>query len=470
MHDARHQSAFLTSTIPFRTHRQRRPDFLPNDDTLPRTPARVPAHCAAVTPQPPPSHLLEPFQSGRVAVIGAGAAGLQTACLLRAAGYSPQVYEAASHLGGLWRYSPNRDSPIYRSLRSNITKYTMYFSSDPPAADAPTFLHHTAVYRYLLDYVARHNLAPLVQLNTPVRHLCKAPDGIHWHVSTDSAIDTFDAVFVCAGHYSKPRWCNVPGFLEYLPHLTHSAHYKVPDDYVDATVLVIGGGPSGTDISAELSDFAHRVYISHSKPNPVFPDKARPSNVEEVSRVECVNPDGTIQLQGGRKLRVDKVISCTGYRRQLPFIPEGTAGVRIVCDDHNIAGLLKHCVAIDDPTLCLIGLPILTFPFLTFEKQVAFCIAVLSGKVTKEQFDGLVEDERSEKGNSVYTDPNYHLLGPRRWKYMNDIAEITGTSKVPQSIIELSAYAKQLFRADPKSYRDVELELTGKGSGMWRVK
>ncbi len=105
----------------------------------------------------------------RVAVIGAGAAGLVTARELLRAGLEPVVLEQQRSVGGTWRYQAETEpdllgldvkdgrvhSSMYASLRTNLPTRLMAFS-DFPFGDAPTaradglwFCHHHHVQAYL---------------------------------------------------------------------------------------------------------------------------------------------------------------------------------------------------------------------------------------------------------------------------------------------------------------------------------
>ena len=56
----------------------------------------------------------------RIAVIGAGAAGLCVAKHLLSRGHRVTVFEHGSHVGGLWVYeNDNGMSPAYQSLHLN---------------------------------------------------------------------------------------------------------------------------------------------------------------------------------------------------------------------------------------------------------------------------------------------------------------------------------------------------------------
>ena len=77
--------------------------------------------------------------SKRVAIVGAGPAGLACARFLREKGHVPIVLEASSCVGGVWGREPiNR--VVYPSLRTNIPTCVMQ-SKDLPFEDGlPSFV------------------------------------------------------------------------------------------------------------------------------------------------------------------------------------------------------------------------------------------------------------------------------------------------------------------------------------------
>ena len=94
-----------------------------------------------------------PSASLRLAVIGAGAAGLAAARELRREGHAPVVFERAAAVGGTWLYAAPAapsdplgaaatHSSLYASLRTNLPRETMGFLDFPFAAEAPGSADH----------------------------------------------------------------------------------------------------------------------------------------------------------------------------------------------------------------------------------------------------------------------------------------------------------------------------------------
>jgi hypothetical protein len=100
-------------------------------------------------------------ETSKIAVIGAGAAGLATARVMRRAGLEHvTVLEKDTSIGGVWNYqeaSPNK--PMYRGLRTNLPKEIMAYREFPWSSSvSESFLTHRQVLDYLKDYKDRFQL------------------------------------------------------------------------------------------------------------------------------------------------------------------------------------------------------------------------------------------------------------------------------------------------------------------------
>ena len=71
----------------------------------------------------------------RVAVLGAGAAGLVASRLLREAGFGVRCFERTGDVGGVWRYRP--EDVMYKSLVTNLPKEIMAYLDTPFDASLP---------------------------------------------------------------------------------------------------------------------------------------------------------------------------------------------------------------------------------------------------------------------------------------------------------------------------------------------
>jgi dimethylaniline monooxygenase (N-oxide forming) len=198
----------------------------------------------------------------RVAVIGAGAAGLAAAKALAEVGLRPTVFEESDEIGGLWVYREHGLGPAYRSLRTNTSKQITAFSDVPFPADAPDFPARAEVEAYLRRYAQTFGLMPMIRFRRRVEFLRPGErDG--WLVKVDrGAEEAFDAVAVCTGIFRKPSVPSTPGFSTFAGRTLHSLDYRVPEPFAGQHVLVVGIGSSAADIAADLVGTAGRVTLS----------------------------------------------------------------------------------------------------------------------------------------------------------------------------------------------------------------
>lgn len=211
-----------------------------------------------------------PARAGqRVAVIGAGAAGLCAAKNLLARGVEVVVYELGSCIGGLWVYdNDNGIAPAYLSLHLNSeTRITEYKDFAFPA-DGPLYPDHAGVRRYLEAYAAKFDIVRHIRFRSKVVDV--AMRGERWRVTlADGATSDYDAVIVASGHQgmpSHPAWRK-----DFAGEYLHSHTYRVPEPFRDKRVLVVGMGNSAVDIASDICMVTKSTMISARSPVLVMP-------------------------------------------------------------------------------------------------------------------------------------------------------------------------------------------------------
>lgn len=211
--------------------------------------------------------MLDPIT--RVAVVGAGPAGLTAVKCLREAGLEAIAFEKKSHIGGLWHFDesqPDGGGIAYRSLKTNTSKKMTGYSDFPFPDEMPLFPHQSQVLEYLNSYADHFGLRPFICLNTTVNHINRNPEGtwtIHFQDETGSEQQQqFDALVIANGFYQKPLTPSLPGLDTFQGQTLHSAEYKGPEPFTGKRVIVIGSGSSGADIAGEVAETAEQVDIS----------------------------------------------------------------------------------------------------------------------------------------------------------------------------------------------------------------
>lgn len=419
----------------------------------------------------------------RVAVIGAGNGGVCTAKHLIEAGYDVTVYEAGSHVGGLWVFeNDNGRSQAYKNL-SIISSRRFTRFKDWEFDDAtPRFPTHRDMARYVHGYAEHFGVLERTRFRTPVASvepLFEKGAAGRWRVTTEAGDhEDHDAVAVATGHLNEPL--HVARFRDdfggtYL----HSSQYREADPFVDQRVCVVGVGNSGVDIASDVCRVADRtVLVARSgvviQPKVVFgiawsdiaiglrkrwiPNAVRqrimnaliyavhgdlrrlgiqrpagrthPTLSEsiiadiEYNRVQ-VKPgiraiDGrTVTFEDGSSEAFDVLVGATGYRVHLPFLDES-----IVPVTGNHVDLFKRMFVPDWPGLAFVGMlnPLSTLNRI-FEEQAELLVDVVAGRVpfpSPEEMWADIED-KNRRAAAIYTDSPRHEMEEPDFLYVEEL-------------------------------------------------
>ncbi|KXF57201.1 hypothetical protein AXA44_30940 [Rhodococcus sp. SC4] len=218
-----------------------------------------------------------PSVNRKIAIIGAGAAGLCTAKYLLDDGHDVTVFEIGTQVGGIWVYdNDNGRSSAYKSLHVNSERRTTHFRAMPFADGVQLFPSHTEMREYLSTFAHSFGIYSRVRFNSRVTAVrgrsIDGSDGVRvaWSVTVnDSDTEDFDSVVVATGHLTDPM---LPDFVDdFTGELMHSHYYRESIGYAGKRVLVVGAGNSGCDITADVCTVADRTVMSVRSPELVAP-------------------------------------------------------------------------------------------------------------------------------------------------------------------------------------------------------
>jgi hypothetical protein len=233
--------------------------------------------------------------------------------------------------------------------------------------------------------------------------------------------------------------------------------------------VVIGAGPSGTDIALELERSGVDVVLSHANGDGLSKYGGRVPEVAPV--VRCLS-DSSVVLENGDIIpNVDELLLCTGYSYNFPFLTE-ECGLRVTEDTRAVNGLFMHCLSAAHPTLAVIGMVFKVVPFPLFEDQAAFAAALLQARVPFDVSQGamamLLFLER--KGRDPTEPEKYlHCLNDRQWEYRRTLAGWSGRRMPTESVKEVYNDSRTARANNPITYRNREYKILGDGPGEWRV-
>ena len=198
----------------------------------------------------------------RIAIIGAGFAGLTTARHLSDFGHDCTVYEKAPDVGGVW--SKTRQYP---GLSTQNGKDTYHLSDFPMPKSYPEWPSGAQVQAYLEAYAKEFNLLQKVRLDTLVEQAEQDGTG-GWTISARRAgtasAERFDYLIIANGIFSAPAVPAFDGdaaFRTAGSTLCHSSEFLNAEDARGKDVLVIGYGKSSCDIAVGLAGDARQVTV-----------------------------------------------------------------------------------------------------------------------------------------------------------------------------------------------------------------
>lgn len=195
----------------------------------------------------------------KIAIIGAGFAGLSSAKVLKQFGHDVQVFEKAADVGGVWSASRR-----YPGLRTQNNKDTYSLSDFPMPASYPEWPSGQQVQEYLASYARHFDLDPLVHLETEV--LSAEPVGSSgWMLtvrdlrSGQTTEHSVDHLVVANGIFSEPFIPPYEGAQEFRAaggRLCATSEFNNLEEARGKNVLVVGYGKSSCDVAAAVGEVA----------------------------------------------------------------------------------------------------------------------------------------------------------------------------------------------------------------------
>lgn len=314
----------------------------------------------------------------------------------------------------------------------------------PPST--PLFPHAKVVHKYLEDYTDHFNLRPHIKLKTAVKSVQRTESGWDVRVSTGETLH-FDLVIICNGHYRIPRYPNTPGIGHWLNSgkASHSAWYRRPHNLGD-TVLVVGAGPSGKDITTEMRTVTRTVIHS-------FTDAVREDigNLKRRGRVAQFKDDGEVIFEDGTtESGVTHCILATGYELSFPFLegdlvhpqpppPAPPLPAEIYNSTYSAFPLAKHIFPLQNTfppsSLVFLGLLIKVVPFPLMEAQARAVLHVFANPTALNPLQEAVdimaryEDLRREfDDDQLSIQKSWHRFKPlEQFDYRDELHQFIGS-------------------------------------------
>ena len=193
----------------------------------------------------------------RVAVVGAGPAGLVAAKHALEAGLDVTVFEAQDDLGGQW----NAASPIsgvWPGMRTNTSRWMTAFSDLAVPSDHELHPDAEQIHAYLRAYANAFGVTEHIEFGRRVQSVRPG-----WTVDGER----FDAVVVASGRFHAPRM--PAGLAGFTGELLHAYDYPGAAPFGRGRPLVYGNGVSGHEIASDIAE-GNEVVSAYRKPRYVL--------------------------------------------------------------------------------------------------------------------------------------------------------------------------------------------------------
>ena len=182
----------------------------------------------------------------RIAVIGAGMAGILSVIKLREAGYADVVvYEKADRVGGTWR--ENTYPGLACDVPSHLYSYSFALTPDWSHAYSPG----PEIQRYFEQVAGDFDVTPVIRFGEEITR-CEWRDG-RWHLESARGLhDTVDVVIAATGVLHHPNVPELEGLETFRGSWFHSARWDHDVPLDGARVGVVGTGSTAVQITSAL--------------------------------------------------------------------------------------------------------------------------------------------------------------------------------------------------------------------------
>ncbi|BFG05462.1 senecionine N-oxygenase [Drosophila madeirensis] len=396
-------------------------------------------------------------------IIGAGTAGLCCARHGIEHGFQVTVFELSDRIGGTWVYNQETGvkngidvhSSMYENLRTNLPKEVMGFPDFEIPKNEVSYVRSDEICDFLNQYADHFRLKQYIRFNSYViRVLHKNKK---WQVLVKDLLTNqiefkyFDKLMVANGHYHTPNYIRIPNMDRFQGDYLHSHDYRTSGVFKDKTVLVIGAGPSGMDLSNIISRSATRVTLSHHLKDighTKFYD-----NVHQKPDVRELDEKGAFFVDGSYE-EFDTIFFCTGYKFAFPFL---TADSGIYVEDNYVQDLYKQCINIRNPTMALIGLPFYVCAAQMMDIQARFILSYYNGTNQLPSREEMLKETQTAMCKiwaDGYRKRHAHMLGPKQIDYFTDLAETAGVKNIKPVMTKLHNESSKCFNDNLLHFRE----------------
>ena len=222
----------------------------------------------------------EGARTPRIAILGAGAAGLCMAIQLLEQGISTfTLYDKAEAVGGTWREN------TYPGAACDVPSHLYSFSFAPNVSWSRKFPEQPEILEYLESLTEQYDLAPRIEFGAEVKSAVWDDDLGLWNLEVERSetdrtalpsIVQAEIVVTALGQLNRPNIPKIPGLERFTGTTFHSARWNHSHDLTGERLAVIGIGASAIQFVPQIACKASALTLFQRSVNYVAPKPDRP--------------------------------------------------------------------------------------------------------------------------------------------------------------------------------------------------
>jgi cation diffusion facilitator CzcD-associated flavoprotein CzcO len=209
---------------------------------------------------------LADHSSLRVAIIGAGPAGLAAGHELLAQGFSEfTIFEKSDAVGGTWHLH------TYPGLACDVWAHVYTFSYEPNFNWSASFVGQPEIEAYLQRCATKFGLDPHIRLNTRITRAVYRDEGV-WQLASEAGENfEFDVVINAMGNQHTPLYPDAKGLDSFSGPSWHATQWNHDVDLAGKRIAIVGSAASAVQIVPEIAKVAGQVTVLQRTPNWIMP-------------------------------------------------------------------------------------------------------------------------------------------------------------------------------------------------------
>ncbi|HEX3963549.1 MAG TPA: NAD(P)/FAD-dependent oxidoreductase [Trebonia sp.] len=226
-------------------------------------------------------------QQADVVIVGAGILGINQLYRALQAGHSVRLLEQGGGVGGTWYW--NR----YPGCRFDSESYTYgYLFSEELWQEwewSEEFAPQPETERYLNHVVDKFGLRHHIRLHSRVSSAVWDESTAEWTTGTEDGFQIRSRYLIAAtGVLSVPQYPDVPGREDFLGETYHPVRWpKVPVDFRDKRVAIIGTGSTGVQIGPAIADEVESLVMYQRSATWATPLNNHPISAEQQAHLKA---------------------------------------------------------------------------------------------------------------------------------------------------------------------------------------